>query len=186
MTILEFPKDDLLALSDVQLEQLIGRLAEAEVSAYGASVADVRFSGSITAPDGGVDVRVVISSDPFKSGFISRTNTVFQSKKHSMPVGAIAEEMKPKGILSAAIGQLCENGGAYVIVSLDDDCTDTMRTARLGAMKAAVDGQPKKDEIYFDFFDRPKLHQWLRQHPGVLLWVRSALGKPLSGWQPYG
>ena len=186
MTILEFPKDDLLALSDVQLEQLIGRLAEAEVSAYGASVADVRFSGSITAPDGGVDVRVVISSEPFKSGFISRTNTVFQSKKHSMPAGAIAEEMKPKGVLSAVIGQLCEGGGAYVIVSLDDDCTDTMRTARLAAMKAAVADQPEKDEIYFDFFDRSKLHQWLRQHPGVLLWVRSVLGKPLSGWQPYG
>ncbi len=185
MAILEISKDDLLALSDVQLEQLIGRLAEAEIAACGAQVADVHFSGSITAPDGGVDIRVVISSDPFRSGFIARKNTVLQSKKHSMAAAAIRDEMRPKGVLSEAIGQLCDVGGSYVIVSLEDDCTDTMRIARLEAMKAAVSDQPKRENLHLDFFDRSKLHQWLRQHPGVMLWVRSVLGQPLSGWKPY-
>ena len=98
----------------------------------------MRFSGSITAPDGGVDIRVVISSDPFQSGFIARKSTVLQSKKHSMDAAAIRDEMRPKGVLSEAIGQLCDVGGSYVVVSLEDDCTDTMRIARLEAMKAAV------------------------------------------------
>src|SRR5699024_10104098 len=27
---------------------------------------------------------------------------------------------------------------------------------------------------------------WLRRFPSVALWVRSKLGKPLSGWRPFG
>lgn len=186
MTILEIQKDELLALTDVQLEQLIGRLAEAEVATHGASVADVHFSGSITAPDGGVDVRVTITSEPFMSGFIPRANTVFQSKKHSMPGSGITKEMKPKGERSAVVDQQCQGGGAYIIVSLDDDCTDSMRQDRLAAMKAVVADHPNNDKIQLDFYDRSKLHQWLRQHPSVMLWARAVLGRPLSGWQPYG
>ena len=185
MTILELTKDALLALTDVQLEQVIGRLSEAEVVAHGAGVEDVRFSGSITAPDGGVDIRVDVQDTPFVSGFIPRPNTIFQSKKSSMPSGAIAGEMKPHGTLAIPISQQCENGGAYIIVSLEDDCTETMRTARLQSMTEAVADHPNNDAIHLDFYDRFKLHQWLRQHPSIMLWVRNLLGQPLSGWQSY-
>ena len=111
MNILEFAKDALLALTDAQLQQLIGRLAEAEVAAHGGSVADVRFSGSITAPDGGVDIRVDVKKIPFESGFIPRPNTVFQSKKHRMPVGAITSEMVTKSALSEVVNHQAELGG---------------------------------------------------------------------------
>jgi hypothetical protein len=186
MTILELPKDALLALTDTQLEQLLGRLSEAEVAACAASPGDVRFSGSITAPDGGVDVRVDVQTSPFVSGFIPRPNTIFQSKKDSMPAGDIAGEMKPKGALAEVLAQQCVVGGAYIIVSLADDCTEPMRNARLEAMSKAVADHPNKNVIHLDFYDRFKLHQWLRQHPGVMLWVRTVLGQPLSGWQSYG
>lgn len=186
MTIIELPKNALLALTDAQLEQLIGRLSEAEAVANGADVGDVRFSGSITAPDGGVDIRVNVTNDPFASGFIPRPNTIFQSKKSSMPAGQITKEMKPMGTMLEVICQQCENAGAYVIVSLDDDCTEPMQTDRLQAMLAAVADHPSKDAIHVDFYDRFKLHQWLRQHPSIMLWVRNVLGQPLSGWQSYG
>lgn len=186
MTILELPKDALLALTDVQLEQLIGRLAEAEVVACEASVGDVRFSGSITAPDGGVDVRVDVKAAPFASSFIPRPNTIFQAKRDTMPAGDISGEMKPKGVLAAVISRQCEIGGAYVIVSLADDCTEPMRNSRLEAMRAAVVDHPNVGDIHLDFYDRFKLHQWLRQHPSVMLWVRLLIGQPLSGWQSYG
>lgn len=186
MTILELDIDALLALTDAQLEQLIGRLAEAEVAACAASVGDVRFSGSITAPDGGVDVRVDVKTAPFSSAFIPRPNTIFQSKKPSMPAGSITGEMRPKGALAGVIRQQCEIGGAYIIVSLGDDCTEPMRNARLEAMRTAVAGHPTAHAIHLDFYDRFKLHQWLRQHPGVMLWVRMLLGQPLSGWMSYG
>ncbi|WP_374428722.1 hypothetical protein [Tabrizicola sp.] len=186
MSILELPKDALLALTDAQLEQLIGRLAEAEVTACGGSAGDVRFSGSITAPDGGVDVRVDVKTEPFTSSFIPKPNTIFQSKKPNMPAGSITGEMRPKGALADVISQQCEAGGAYVIVSLGDDCTEPNLKARQEAMRAAVVGHPKADAIHLDFYDRFKLHQWLRQHPSVMLWVRLLLGQPLSGWQSYG
>lgn len=186
MTILELPKDALLALTDTQLEQLIGRLAEAEVAAHGGSVADVRFSGSITAPDGGVDIRVDVKKRPFESGFIPRANTVFQSKKHRMPVGAIASEMVTKNGLSAVVRQQADLGGAYLIVSLADDCAEPELVKRVDAMKAAMASHPGRDAIHLDFYDRSKLYQWLRQHPGVMLWVRAILGQPLSGWKAYG
>ena len=186
MTILELPKDALLALTDAQLEQLIGRLSEAEVAAHGADVGDVRYSGSITAPDGGVDIRVDVKKDRFVSGFIPRPNTIFQSKKSSMTAGKITDEIRPKGALSVVIGQQCDRAGAYVIVSLDDDCTEPMRNDRLHAMLAAVADHPNGGAIHVDFYDRFKLHQWLRQHPSIMLWVRNVLGQPLSGWQSYG
>ena len=85
MTILEFPKDDLLALSDVQLEQLIGRLAEAEVSAYGASVADVRFSGSITAPDGGVEFGSLSYQNPSNLALSQEQTRSFSQRSMECP-----------------------------------------------------------------------------------------------------
>lgn len=186
MIILELPKDALLALTDVQLEQLIGRLSEADVVMSGAHVSDVRFSGSITAPDGGVDIRVIATKFPFVSGFIPRQNTIFQAKKSSMSAASITGEMKPKGTLANVIARQCDLGGAYVMVSLEDDCTEPMRTDRLTAMKAAVADHPNSGQIHLDFYDRFKLHQWLRQHPSIMVWVRTQLGQPLSGWQPYG
>lgn len=185
MNNLELQKDDLQALSDDELEQLIGRLAEAEVSAQGASVGDVRFSGSITAPDGGVDVRVEVEKTPFTSGFIPRANTIFQAKKSTMPAGDVTAEMRSHGVLSEVIDQQAQLGGGYIIVSLNDDCTEPMMMNRLNAMKATLSDHPHKDNIHLDFYDRSKLHQWLRQNPSIMLWVRRVLGRPLSGWQSY-
>ncbi|MGT6459256.1 hypothetical protein ACRWUG_22085, partial [Escherichia coli] len=54
MAIFDIEKDELLRLSDIQLEELIARLAEAEVAMHGHSPACVNWSGSITAPDGGI------------------------------------------------------------------------------------------------------------------------------------
>ncbi len=186
MTILELPKDELRDLTDVQLEELIGRLSEAEVVVRGGHVGDVRFSGSITAPDGGVDIRVDVKDGSFVPKFIPRANTIFQSKKSKMSAGEITREMKPKGVLLPVIDQQCERAGAYVIVSLGDDCTEPMWIKRCQAMLAAIADHPNKDAIHVDFYDRSKLHQWLLQHPSIMLWVRSVLGKPLSGWQSYG
>ena len=57
MSVFEFPKDSLLQLSDQQLEEFVARLADAEVAAFGVCLSDVTLSGSINAPDGGVDVQ---------------------------------------------------------------------------------------------------------------------------------
>jgi hypothetical protein len=186
MAVFEIEKDDLLRLSDIQLEELVARLAEADVASVGHSPACVQWSGSITAPDEGIDIRVDVSPGEVTSGFLVRSDTVFQAKKHTMPASSISGEMRTKGMLSPIISEQASKGGSYIIVSLDDDCSPPMKRDRLEAMREAVHDDPNNSSIHLDFYDRSKLHQWLRQYPSVVLWVRGALGKALSGWQPFG
>ncbi|MAX55480.1 MAG: hypothetical protein CL537_08225 [Alcanivoracaceae bacterium] len=186
MTIFDIEKDELLRLSDSQLEELIARLAEAEVAANGHSPAWVSWSGSTSAPDEGIDIHVQVPVDTLNTGFLARPDTILQAKKHSMPKGEITSEMVKDGVLSAMISGQALKGGSYIIVSLADDCSPPMKRARIQAMRDAAQCDPANDNIHLDFFDRSKLTQWLRQHPSVMLWVKSKLGQGYSGWQPYG
>lgn len=186
MAIFDIEKDELLRLSDTQLEELIARLAEAEIAADGHSPAYVHWSGSINAPDGGIDVHVKVPVEQMCTGFIERPDTIFQAKKHPMPRAAITSEMTIDGALSSTITGQAAKGGSYIIVSLGDDCSPLMKEDRLQAMQYAVADAPNRSNIHLDFYDRSKLVQWLRQHPSVMLWAKKILGQGYSGWQPYG
>lgn len=186
MAIFDIEKDELLRLSDTQLEELIARLAEAEISAQGHSPAYVHWSGSINAPDGGIDVHVKVPVEQMSAGFIERSDTIFQAKKHPMPRATITSEMTTDGALSPTISEQAKKGGSYIIVSLGDDCSPPMKKDRLQAMKYAIQDDPNSSNIHLDFYDRSKLAQWLRQHPSVMLWAKKTLGQGYSGWQPYG
>lgn len=186
MAIFDIEKDELLRFSDIQLEELIARLAEAEVAIHGHSPACVNWSGSITAPDGGIDIHVQVPVDQLKPSFLLRPNTVFQAKKHKMPKAAIEKEIGTGTALSPIISEQARKQGSYIIVSLGDDCSPSGKSDRLKAMWDAVKDDPNKSNLHLDFYDRSKLIQWLRQHPSVMLWVKGKLGQGYSGWQPYG
>lgn len=96
------------------------------------------------------------------------------------------KEMLEKGSVKPVIANLVSKKGAYIIVSGKDDCSDRMLSERLLGMRKAVEGLTDKDDLLLDFYGRDRLATWLRQHPGVALWVRSRLGKSLSGWTPFG
>lgn len=186
LAIFDIEKDDLLRLSDVLLEELIARLAEAEVAVNGYSPAYVRWAGSITAPDDGIDIHVQVPVKNFSTGFLERADTILQAKVHTMPKSTIQNEMfDDNGQLTETISEQISKGGGYIIVSLSDDCSPKMRKDRLEAMKDAVKGHFNSDVIHLDFYDRSKLALWLRQHPSVLLWVKEKLGQGYSGWKPY-
>lgn len=186
MAIFDIEKDDLLRLSDLQLEELIARLAEAEVAAHGHSPAYVNWSGSINAPDGGIDIHVQVPVEQMKTGFLERADTILQAKKHSMPKAKITSEMVTGRKLSSTISEQAAKGGSYIIVSLADDCSPLMKEDRLQAMQDAVAGDPNSGNLHLGFYDRSKLAQWLRQHPSIMLWAKRKLGQGYSGWQPYG
>ncbi|EFO3848393.1 hypothetical protein DM607_26735, partial [Escherichia coli] len=116
MAIFDIEKDELLRLSDIQLEELIARLAEAEVAMHGHSPACVNWSGSITAPDGGIDIHVQVPIDQLKAGFLVRPDTVFQAKKHKMPKSAIEREIGTGKALSPIISEQARKQGSYIIV----------------------------------------------------------------------
>ncbi|MBU2963662.1 hypothetical protein KO516_23100 [Citreicella sp. C3M06] len=185
MPIFEIEKDDLLGLDDGQLEELIARLCEAEIAAKGHAVSSVRWGGSLTAADGGIDVRVTVKEPTFVGDFIRRRDTVYQAKVPSMAQAAIKKEISGKDTSKDLFQELAISQGAYVIVSLKDDLAPAKLTERRNLMSEEVDKLVTPGSVALDFFDRSTLHQWLRQHVSVQLWVRRALGTTLSGWRPF-
>jgi hypothetical protein len=182
---LELKPSDISDLNDADLRELVARLCEAELSRQGIDTSCVLWGGAQEAADGGIDVRVINAPILSKPGFIPRNNTGFQVKKNSMGKAACNKEILSRGEVKDAIKDLVAKKGAYIIVSGKDDCSATMQSERIQGMKSAIEGLPDSKNIHIDFYGRDRLSTWLKQHPGVALWVRSRLGKPLSGWQPF-
>jgi len=177
---------DIQKLNDTDLRELVGRLCEAELAARGLSPAAVTWGGSQAAKDGGLDVRVSLPSDIEIAGFIPRISTGFQVKKPDMARTAITNEMRPGRTIRPVIAELASLSGAYVIVSATGSTAETGLRSRRTAMRDALTDVANADQLQTDFYDRTRLATWLRLHPGVAMWMRERIGKPLVGWRPYG
>lgn len=186
MVFFELEPSDISNLSDADLREMVARLCEAELIRQGVPPSCVLWGGAQEAADGGLDVRVAYGVPLSNTGFVHRANTGFQVKKNSMSKVACKNEMLDKGKLKTVISDLLDKKGAYIIVSGKDDCSDKMLSERLLGMKSAIKDLSNNEDLFLDFYGRDRLNTWLRQFPGVALWVRSRLGKPLSGWYPFG
>lgn len=186
MRYFELESADISTLGDGDLRELVGRLSEAEVVQMGHHPKCVTWGGRQEAADGGVDVRVEDAAITPGTGFVPRGSCGFQVKKNAMPQQACRDEMMDAGTLRPVIANLADRNGAYIIVSGKDDCSDSMLKNRRAGMAEAVAMLPSKSALHLDFYGRDQLATWLRQHPGVALWLRSRLGRPLSGWRPFG
>ncbi|WP_197282202.1 hypothetical protein [Dethiosulfatarculus sandiegensis] len=186
MDFFEIKAKDISEMTDSDLRKLVARLCEAELIQQGLSMSNVFWGGAQEAPDGGLDVNVKESEVLPKPDFVPRANTGFQVKKNSMPKSACTKEMTANGTLKPVIAKLADKKGAYIIVSGKDDCSYLMREERIHGMEAAVSDLKNKNDLFLDFYGSDRLASWLRLHPGVALWARKRLGKPLSGWMPFG
>jgi len=182
--IFEVTPDQVAALSDTDLRTLVGYLAEQEVRSQGHSAAAVTYGGHQNAKDGGIDVNVDLNAAATK-GYVPRARTGFQVKAEDMPRAAILKEMAPKSKLRDAIRELGEAKGAYIIVSSKGSLSNTALTERRNAMAAAIASEPCAAALHLDFYDRRRIATWVNQHPGLIPWVRSRSGNPLSGWQAF-
>jgi hypothetical protein len=183
--IFEVTPEQVAALSDANLRTLVGYLAEQEVRSQGYSAAAVTYGGHQNARDGGIDVKVDLDTVTMK-GYVPRAKTGFQVKTEDMPRAAILKEMAPKSKLRDAIRGLGEAKGAYIIVSSKGSLSNTALTERRNAMAATIANEPSAAALYLDFYDRRRIATWVNQHPGLIPWVRSRSGNPLSGWQAFG
>ena len=186
MQSLELSARDISELNDADLRELVGRLCEAELTRQSISTARLMWGGAQQAPDGGLDVELRDAGRVQPRGYLPRPDVGFQVKKHSMGKAACTKEMHHKRALRPVIAQLADVGGAYIIVSGHDSCTTSMRDARLEGMQQAIASLPNRTNLHLDFYGTDRLATWLRQHPGVALWARSKLGRPLAGWSPFG
>ncbi|QSF46195.1 hypothetical protein [Paenibacillus tianjinensis] len=183
---LDITGNDIAELNDSDLRSLIGLLCEAEIRNMGLPVAGVTWGGHQNASDGGIDVRVELTSAFQNDGFIPRSNTGFQVKKPDMPRSAIIEEMRPNNKLRQVIRDLADNNGAYIIVSSQGSTADSTLRNRKVAMQSAVADYPKAARLKVDFYDRGRIASWVRVHPALILWVRNKIGRPIQGWKSYG
>lgn len=177
---------DIALLNDVDLRELVGRLCEAEVAGRGISTAAVTWGGNQTAADGGLDVRVSLPVGTLIDGYIPRFSTGFQVKTPDMARAAILAEMRPSGTIRPVIEELADERGAYVIVSSHGSTADIALRNRRKALRDALTGVANAADLHTDFYDRTRLASWVRQHPGLIAWVKEKVGRALVGWRPYG
>lgn len=182
----EISGTDITNLNDADLRSLVARLALAELRRKGYPRSSVTAGGHQNAPDGGLDVRVECPTEIKEPDFVPRSITGFQVKKPDMPPSAIRDEMKPKGILRDVIHELVVASGAYIIVSSQGSLADKPLAERRKAMRAILEGVPNAEQIYTDFYDRERLATWANEYPGIAAWVRSKVGRALSGWSQIG
>ncbi|NEU12101.1 hypothetical protein G3T14_08145 [Methylobacterium sp. BTF04] len=178
--------DEIALLNDVDLRELVGRLCEAELASRGLSTAAVTWGGNQTAADGGLDVRVALPVGTPIDGYIPRFSTGFQIKTPDMARAAILGEMRPNGAIRPVIQELAEEAGAYVIVSSHGSTADVALRNRRNALYEALTDVATAAQLHIDFYDRTRLATWVRQHPGLITWVKEKVGRALVGWRPYG
>ena len=182
----EITGDDIAALNDEDLRTLVGRLCETELRRRSLSLSAVTWGGNQTAKDGGLDVRVALGLGTNINGFVPKSHTGFQVRKSDMPRAAIIHEMKPNGVLRPVILELVEASGAYVIVSSAGSTSDLALRSRRAAMAEALEGVPGALNLTLDFYDRNRVATWVRDHIGMIPWVRSRIGKSIPGWRSDG
>jgi hypothetical protein len=185
--LLDLTGNHIADLGDEDLRVLVTKLCEAELQRNALPASAVLSGGNQTAKDGGIDVAVELDASTPTAGldFVPRPFTGFQVKCEDMPEGKISAEMRPDGVLRDSIKELIAGNGAYVMVSSKGSVTKLVLGRRLASMRAALAGESSGDTLKIDFYDRDRLARWVRQYPGVEMWVRARVGVPLQGWQGY-
>ena len=178
MTPLDIGKDDIKALADDVLRELVAQLSAAQLRRQGRPVSGVRAGGRQEAKDGGIDVEVSGGAE----GFLPRPLIGFQVKKDDYPPARIPEEMCPNGDVRPSLRALAAQGGAYIIASGAADLSALARKKRLAAMEQAATGLTG---LHLDYYDSDQLARWVNEFPSVAAWVRTKLGRPIQGWKAF-
>ncbi|PYF99982.1 hypothetical protein D893_02534 [Thioalkalivibrio sp. ALE21] len=182
----EVTGEDIANLNDSDLRTLVARLALAELREQGYPSSSVTAGGNQDAADGGLDVRIDCPEPLSSPDFVPRALTGFQVKKPDMPPSAIRDEMCPSGVLRPVIAELAAASGAYVIVSAQGSVADKPLGDRRSAIRDQLSGLPDATKLHTDFYDRDRLAIWVNHYPGIAAWIRTRLGRGLSGWSSIG
>ena len=179
-------KSFIKAVDDETARELVARLCRAELRVQGLPESAVTWGGDQRAKDGGVDVRVDCPSPLRTPDFVRTAHTVFQVKAEKFPSSKIQKEMAPKGALRPAIVELNETGGTYILVSTQDDFSDTALQPRRNAIIECLSAQGLGTSVQSDFYDSRRIADWVELHPSIAMWLRHKIGQRLKGWRPYG
>ena len=118
-------------------------------------------------------------------GFVPCPATGFQVKAEEMPPAKVVTEMRRREFIDLLLQELADQSGAYIIVSSSGlhptvHSNDNVRRWR----KQFVNFQIATLSRWTSTTARDL--PWIRDHAGVILWVRERIGKSVRGWQAYG
>lgn len=188
-SLFEVSPEDVASLEPLDLWELVARLCQVTLADAGLPPVCVTHGGHLSAPDGGIDVRVQLrEGDRPPPKLPLRLATIgFQVKATKMGVGEIESEMLKGGKLRPSIEKLIEGGGGYIIAT-SDSAPDEEYNKRLKKMRDCVDGLLKNgQEAHVAYCDRKVLAAWVNDYPSIVPWVHlKTQGCPLHGWEPYG
>ena len=188
-SLFEVSPEDVASLEPVDLWELVARLCQVTLADAGLPTVCVTHGGHLSAPDGGIDVRVRLREGDLPPPKLPlRLATIgFQVKATKMGVGEIESEMLKGGKLRPSIEKLIEGGGGYIIAT-SDSAPDEEYNKRLKKMRDCVAGVLKSGpEVHVAYCDRKVLAAWVNDYPSVVPWVRlKTKGSVLNGWEPYG
>ena len=188
-SLFEVSPEDVASLAPVDLWELVARLCQVTLADAGLPTVCVTHGGHVSAPDGGIDVRVQLREGDLPPPKLPlRLATIgFQVKATKMGVGEIQSEMLKGGKLRPSIEKLIEEGGGYIIAT-SDSAPDEEYNKRLKKMQDCVAGVLKSGpEVHVAYCDRKVLAAWVNDYPSVVPWVRlKTKGSVLNGWEPYG
>ena len=188
-SLFEVSPEDVASLEPLDLWELVARLCQVTLADAGLPPVCVTHGGHLSAPDGGIDVRVQLrEGDIPPSKLPLRLAAIgFQVKATKMGVGEIESEMLKGGKLRPSIEKLIEGGGGYIIAT-SDSASDEEYNKRLKKMRDCVAGVLKSgQEVHVAYCDRKVLAAWVNDYPSIVPWVHlKTQGGPLHGWEPYG
>lgn len=176
--LLEVSKEQIKALKDDELRDLIVKLCEATLKKNNISNKVVLHGGNQDSKDGGVDVRVSASKLNITNDYIDNANTVIQVKVPNMTSSEIKKEMLKDGELRKSIKDLSALNGKYIIVSSGSDVSDMEYQKRITTMKECINNK----SIDVDYFDSQRIASWVNEHLGIIAWIHEKRGLSISGW----
>ena len=120
-SLFEVSPEDVASLAPVDLWELVARLCQVTLADAGLPTVCVTHGGHLSAPDGGIDVRVQLREGdlPSTEAALAPSNYWLQVKATKMGVGEIQSEMLKGGKLRPSIEKLIEEGGGYIIATSD-------------------------------------------------------------------
>lgn len=182
--------DDIKALTDKQLVQLLWQLLYLELLSHNIELFDSHVPLSIYIKDGGIDGLAAWKDGPAKTNLLPGRDVGFQAKATDMSSADCRAEVQTKdGRLKPQVRKLLERGGTYVMF-LGRDCVEESKGPRIEALKDGIttaglaDGEAAIAAPDVRILDASDIAAWVGLYPAAVSTVcyfrnRASVG---MGW----
>lgn len=179
--------DDIKALTDKQLVQVLWQLLYLELAFHKIEMFDSHVPLSIYIKDGGIDGLAAWKDGPEKTTYLPGRDVGFQAKATDMSDSDCKSEVQTKaGRLKPQVRKLLERGGTYILF-LGRDCVEQSKEPRIKALKDGIvaaildDGEKAIDAPDIRILDASDIAAWVTLYPAAVSTVCYFRGRSYAG-----